>query len=151
MTRTLEMTLSLDSDEFLRRCCPACDREFKWRHTPSGEAPPYEVDEYHCPYCGRSATEFWTAAQVEYMKALAYNEVVEPSLRKIEDSMRSMGRRGGGLLRVTINRATPPPPVRPAERDDMRRVEAPCHPEEPIKVLDDWTGPVHCLVCGADV
>ena len=23
-----------------------------------------------------------------------------------------------------------------------------CHPDEPVKVLDDWSGKVHCLICG---
>jgi hypothetical protein len=34
------------------------------------------------------------------------------------------------------------------EMDDMRRVDPACHPEEPFKVLDDWSGPVYCLLCG---
>ena len=28
---TLGMTIPLDSDGFLRRECPTCEREFKWR------------------------------------------------------------------------------------------------------------------------
>jgi hypothetical protein len=30
----------------------------------------------------------------------------------------------------------------------MRRVDFLCHPAEPVKVLDDWGRPVHCLICG---
>jgi hypothetical protein len=31
----------------------------------------------------------------------------------------------------------------------MRRVDFRCHPEEPVKVLDDWNRSVHCPICGA--
>jgi DNA-directed RNA polymerase subunit RPC12/RpoP len=54
------MTIPLDSDGFLRRECPTCEREFKWR--PS-EAEVEEHDEpadtvgYFCPYCGVRAPD----------------------------------------------------------------------------------------------
>ncbi|MCZ7527853.1 MAG: hypothetical protein M5U14_16640 [Acidimicrobiia bacterium] len=35
------------------------------------------------------------------------------------------------------------------EPDDMVIVEPPCHPNEPLKVPDEATSQVHCLVCGA--
>ena len=30
----------------------------------------------------------------------------------------------------------------------MRRIDFVCHPDDPIKVADDWTGLVRCLICG---
>ncbi len=30
----------------------------------------------------------------------------------------------------------------------MMRVDFPCHPEEPLKVSEDWDGDVACLLCG---
>ena len=36
----------------------------------------------------------------------------------------------------------------PCGPDDMVMVEPPCHPAEPLKVPEDATGSVHCLVCG---
>jgi len=30
----------------------------------------------------------------------------------------------------------------------MTRVDFACHPSEPLKILDDWHEPVHCLICG---
>jgi hypothetical protein len=33
----------------------------------------------------------------------------------------------------------------------MRRVDPACHPEEPIKVLEEWSAPVRCLICGNPV
>ncbi len=38
----LEISMPLDSDGFLRRECPTCEREFKWLHTlekPAGRLP----------------------------------------------------------------------------------------------------------------
>ena len=34
------------------------------------------------------------------------------------------------------------------EVDDMTLVVFPCHPSEPLKVLDEWPKPAHCLICG---
>jgi hypothetical protein len=30
----------------------------------------------------------------------------------------------------------------------MIAVEPPCHPDEPIKVSEEWDKELHCLVCG---
>jgi hypothetical protein len=49
-------------------------------------------------------------------------------------------------FRVTRNVPEEPAPLN--EENDMRRVDFGCHPSEPVKVLGDWTGPVHCIVCG---
>lgn len=51
----LSMSLPLDSDGFLRRECPTCERELKWLVSADDED-----DEdggvpdggYFCPYCG---------------------------------------------------------------------------------------------------
>ena len=34
------------------------------------------------------------------------------------------------------------------EPDDLTMVGSPCHGFEPVKVADDWTEPLYCLVCG---
>jgi len=39
------------------------------------------------------------------------------------------------------------PPL--TEPDDMRRIDFACHPAEPVKVLESWSEPPHCLVCGS--
>ena len=35
------------------------------------------------------------------------------------------------------------------EPDDMVIVQPPCHQNEPLKVPEEATGLVHCLVCGS--
>jgi hypothetical protein len=43
-----------------------------------------------------------------------------------------------------------PPEADPlVETDDMQRVDFECHPNEPVKVLEDWGRDVHCLICGS--
>jgi hypothetical protein len=49
---------------------------------------------------------------------------------------------------VRLDRDKPEPAPELDEPDDMRRVDFTCHPLEPVKVLDDWESPVHCLICG---
>jgi len=129
------MTIPLDSDGFLRRECPTCEREFKWR---SPEAEDEELDEpadvvgYFCPYCGVQAPgEAWlTQAQVALAQNVVAREFIGPMVSKL-----GVYEEPGKLDPLT-------------EADDMTLVVFPCHPSEPLKVLDDWRKPVYCLVCG---
>jgi uncharacterized Zn-finger protein len=127
----LRLELPLDSDGFLRRQCPHCEREFKWKHE---EADVPDRTDVFCPYCGTqsSTDQCWTNAQVEAMQAAAGQEML-------------LGLKGSGFD-VTIK--PPPPPL--VEPDDMDPVASPCHPTEPVKVQESWTDPIHCLVCGSE-
>jgi hypothetical protein len=55
-------------------------------------------------------------------------------------------------VKISVSRSPRPAilPV-PDEPNDMRRVDFRCHPAEPAKVLESWTEPVHCLICGQAV
>jgi hypothetical protein len=131
---SLQVPLPLDNDGFLRRACDACRREFKWR--PSDDSEPMPADGYACPYCAeRSGADSWfTDAQAEFVTRTAGAEVLGPMLDKYE----TQG--------FKVTKADPPTPL--FEPNDMRRVVFECHPKEPIKVLDEWNEPVHCLICG---
>ena len=143
---TIQVSLSLDSDGFLRRHCGACDREFKWLQTPEDEDPAYKVDRHLCPYCGLASDEFWTEAQANYLTAVAVEETVGPALDELESAAKQLNR-AGGLIKMSVTRSGGTP-VRPLASEDMRRVDFLCHPEEPVKVVEEWEGPVHCLTCG---
>ena len=55
----------------------------------------------------------------------------------------------GGLLSFEVSTPDAPEPLTElTEEDDMLRIDFECHPTEPVKVLDNWTGPVRCLCCG---
>lgn len=150
------MSLPLDSDGFLRRECPTCEREFKWLPTPEGEEPtPAPAGGLFCPYCAVQADSgaWFTKAQIEHATAIAYDEVVAPELEEFKRSVEGINRSGGLIgIRAEVSIEGPePPPELDETDDDMRRVEFPCHPSEPVKVLDGWDREVHCLVCGAAV
>ncbi len=129
------MAIPLDSDGFLRRECPTCEREFKWQ--PS-EAEDDERDEpadaigYFCPYCGVQAPgDAWlTEAQVALAQNIVTREFIGPMVRKL-----GVYEEPGQLDPLT-------------EADDMTLVVFPCHPSEPLKILDDWRKPMYCLICG---
>jgi DNA-directed RNA polymerase subunit RPC12/RpoP len=126
------MTIPLDSDGFLRRECPTCKREFKWRPTPEADAEPAQDGGYFCPYCGVQAPiDAWlTQGQL----ALAQNII---ATRAIGPMVSKLGRYQG------------PAELDPlTEADDMTRIDFPCHPAEPLKVQDDRRKALHCLICG---
>jgi hypothetical protein len=149
---TLGISVPLDSDGFLRRECPTCEGEFKW--LPSGEDDSQSTETpdggYFCPYCAIQAPpDSWlTQAQAELAQNLVSREVVEPMLKDFTRDINRPGRRSRGLLRMS-GRYDVPDALDPlTEADGMRRVDFDCHPTEPVKILDDWDGPVHCLICG---
>lgn len=140
------MSLPLDSDGFLRRECPTCEREFKGLYTADTEsATPPQDGGYFCPYCGIQAPpESWfTQAQIDLARNTVATEVVGPML---QDFARDLGRSSRGFK--VKAKFDPPEKMDPlTEVDDMRRVDFECHPSEPIKVLDDWDRPVYCVQC----
>jgi hypothetical protein len=151
------MSVPLDRDGFLRRACPTCEREFKWLPSApdaasvgadsGAEHPPYT-----CPYCGIEApTGMWaTKAQAELARAIVMREVVAPQLEEFGRELERVTRRTGGLLTFSAQVERDKPTAAPilTETDDMRRVNFACHPDEPLKILEDWQGDVFCIVCG---
>ena len=150
---SLGMSLPLDIDGFLRRECPTCEREFKW--LPSSdeddvEPTPAPDGGYFCPYCAIQAPDgqWFTKPQVELAENAVATQVVGPMLEDFTRDLDSLGRRSGGFLSVsaTYDGLDEMEPL--TDADDMKRVDFACHPREPVKVLDDWDGPMFCLVCG---
>ena len=131
----LAMAIPLDSDGFLRRECPTCEREFKWR--PSEAEAEEDADSaddvgYFCPYCGVQApADAWlTQAQLALAENIVERQVIAPMVSKL----------GAYQTPDKLDPLT--------EADDMTLIVFPCHQPEPLKVLDDWRKPVHCLICG---
>lgn len=138
--------MPLDDDGFLRRECPHCSREFKWLHSEEGSSDEPDPDGYHCPYCdGRSVDGWWTHAQL----AAIQDEAQHYMQSRFHEMFKGLERRSSKSVTFKAG-AAPARSSRPGltEQNDMRRVDFPCHPAEPIKVLEDWTAPVHCIVCG---
>jgi hypothetical protein len=137
------MELPLDSDDFLRRNCPHCRREFKWHNGDSGTE--MEAAGYHCPYCDGRAEEWWTDPQLRVVEKIMGHYAEE----QLHGMFKGLERRSSEFVKIEAGPAPRQPQTTlPEEPDDMRRVEFTCHPGEPVKVLDEWAEPVHCLVCG---
>ena len=150
----IPVAIPLDRDGFMRRECPTCDRELKWRPTSENEEPaPVPDGGYYCPYCGVQAQpETWlTKAQVNHVQTLLKARVVDPMIDKFGDDLRRIARNSRGTISVQTHRQPTEEPQALTEDDDMRRVDFSCHLSEPVKVLDDWSGPVRCIICGQEV
>ena len=121
-TRNIPVTLPIDKDGFLRR---------------------------ECPYCGKPARidAWWTKEQRQYMNQLAAAKVIGPELNKFAKDLKRLNR-PGSLIRFEAKYKTPSKPLSLQEPDDMRKVVPPCHPNEPLKIREDWNKPVFCLICG---
>lgn len=129
------MTIPLDSDGFLRRECPTCEREFKWRPSEAeaeGHVEPADDVGYFCPYCGVQApVDAWlTQAQLALAQNIVERDFIGPMVSKL----------GAYEEPEKLDPLT--------EVDDMTLIVFPCHPSEPLKVLDDWRKPARCLICG---
>jgi predicted nucleic acid-binding Zn-ribbon protein len=140
------MSVPLDGDGFMRRECPSCERQFKWR--PSQDEDPVEfVDQYFCPLCGSPAglDSWWTPEQIRHAESLIVPEAMQMIQEALDDSFR-----GNKYVKFEATRNVGEVPVAEAlhEPDDMVIIESPCHPNEPTKVPDGERGPFHCLVCG---
>jgi hypothetical protein len=145
----VSVEIPCDSDGFIRRECPHCMRQFKWHDGPANDeaehhAPPVA---YRCPFCGQpAAPDSWnTAEQVELVQQMAMPRAFE----RIQDHLETMFRGIKGMTYKRGRDATFDPPKPLIEPDDMVIVASPCHSYEPVKVPEDHTGPLYCLVCGS--
>jgi hypothetical protein len=147
---TVQVSMPLDEDGFLRRECPTCERQFKWRSGSEETVEAAEAPEmYYCPYCAEPADtgSWWTPQQLEYAQQYAAAEVLGPGLAEFQRSIARMNQ-PGGIIQISMDVTLPSQPEPLVEPNDMARVDFPCHPEGPLKVADDWDAEVSCLVCG---
>lgn len=144
------VSIPLDHDGFLRRECPACEREFKWFNHAEGDPDAEIANQYFCPLCGAAAgvDSWWTPAQLEYAKGMAAPAIEQTVQESIADAFKGLkGVTFKANKSFTMGIETPSPLIEP---DDMVIVEPPCHPNEPIKVPEEAAARVHCLICGSE-
>lgn len=145
----ISISLPLDSDGFLRRQCPNCEREFKWFSHQEGDPTAEQVTQYFCPLCGApaDADEWATRAQTEFALGAAgphLDQWVSDSLAQALKGIKGLRYKPNQDFTLDLPDSEPL-----HEPDDMIIVEPPCHPNEPLKVPEEATALVHCLVCRA--
>lgn len=145
----IQISVPLDTDGFLRRECPHCMRQFKWHDGPANEEAERHArpEAYSCPLCGQPAGDdsWYTPGQVELIEQSA----MPLAHGLVQGELESMFR---GMKNVKYERGDAEPADVPeplTEPDDMTIVTSPCHDYEPVKVPEDHTGPLYCLVCGS--
>lgn len=170
----IEVPIPLDSG-FLRRECPNCLREFKVLPTEdeigdlfrefqesyllkaesssSGEDGDGESEGgFFCPYCGQPSgpDNWWTQEQLNYMMIFAKNvmaRIVNEDF--IQPLNRDLGRQSSGAIGIRFEGHDLPyedPWISP-EDNDMKVFELPCC-QRSLKIVEDWSGKVHCFFCG---
>ena len=143
------VSLPLDSDGFLRRECPTCEQEFKWFSHQEDDPDAELTEQYFCPLCGVPAglDSWWTTAQLEYMNGAsgpAIDQYIQDSVAQALKGVKGMSFKPNRSFSLGIET-----PEALAEPDDMLIAEPPCHPNEPVKVPEEQSSKVYCLVCGS--
>lgn len=176
-----EVSISTDRDQFLRRTCQSCGRDFKTAINPAdlawalseqikrmgldiGAVPAGDEedvqDQLSCPYCQHiaKASEMHTDETVDYLKRFVYREYMVPMINStfsdLEDSIAG-GQSSGGFLSVSVSLKHDPIPVPP------RPIHGPEPPDmkivnflccgEQIKIADAWTEIGMCIYCRSRV
>jgi hypothetical protein len=103
-----------------------------WRRGLGELVEPADAVGYFCPCCGLQApVDAWlTQAQVALAQNVVAREFIGPVVSKL----------GAYELPDKIDPLT--------EAGDIPLIVFPCHPSEPLKVLDDWRKPMYCLIYG---
>lgn len=132
----------LDSDGYLLRACPRCERELKWRMSSPDdpESIPAPEGGYHCPYCNKQAppAEWLTEDQARHAQQVAARDLAQPFIQKKAEEM-GMKFEPGPAIEVQ---------ELPPDKFVMKEFTFPCHPAEPIKFDSDWSRMLHCIICG---
>lgn len=174
------VSISTDRDDFLRRTCPSCGRDFKtaidstdlaWAlsaqikrmgleigATPVSEDEETAQQQLLCPYCHQAAagSEMHTEETIEYLKHFVYRDYVVPMLNKtFSDWEDSIGRGGGGGGFISISfehepMPIPPRPIHGPEPADMKIIEFLCCGKQ-MKVADNWMEVSECIYCRTQV
>ncbi len=146
----IRVGLPLDTDGFLRRECPTCEREFKWFHHEQSDPDAEIATQYFCPLCGVAAglNAWWTQTQIAYARGQA-----GPSLDQMMQDTIASAFKSAKSIKFEVNKNFSlglDAPSTPEEPNDMTIVVPPCHSNEPLKVPESATNLLHCLICGSE-
>jgi hypothetical protein len=169
------LSLSLDRDNYFRRTCGACGRDFKSKYDESDLAwaispqiqrlgleiggKPGDRDEdinyFFCPYCGHHAesSDMLSDEVLQYIKRHIIREFVLPMTNKMFSGLENTGSKKGGFLSIEFifdKSIYPPRPIHGPEPADMKIVEFLCCNNR-AKVSEKWNLIDRCIFCGTEV
>ena len=162
----------LDDDNFFRRQCPLCRREFKilleeheleditkkgiesfmLEQREEKDELEEESEEFYCPYCGQSSPhdKWWTEEQSAYLGVYTENVMKEQINKNLIGPLkRNFGRPSSGPISIRFEgkeMKKEEPWISP-EENDMEVFELPCC-ERKLKIIEGWKDKVHCYFCG---
>lgn len=144
----LEIHLPLDSEGYLLRACPNCQKEFKLHalNDKHAKTQAVELSSYHCPLCGtcEEADSFFTSEQLEYIDDIVSGELGDHA---IEVFARTADAFDGSLITTPSLEEVTLPPLEP---DDMKETSSPCHSVYNLKVQSATEhDSLFCLACGS--
>ncbi len=140
-TQTFSISFSSDEEGFISRACPECGTRFKAKVVDG------EIAISSCPFCQHDGNRWETPEQIEYGKAYATKQVLEPQFAKLDRAFKSLGR-GGGMVKVTgkmPDLKVPPKPVEQTEDMPQRTTSACCNA---TVRHDENVQPRFCIACG---
>ncbi|WP_156119802.1 hypothetical protein [Leptolyngbya sp. KIOST-1] len=165
---SFSLSISTDKDQFLRRTCPSCGRDYKtdvrdgdlaWALAPQFKrlgfelgkmdeedaALPNGLDELCCPYCEEisEASETLTEETLEYLKRYAIREYVLPQVEQAFSGLASNNKQSKGMFSIEINYSRsmrPPRPIHGPEPPDMKIIHMLCCNRRLFRVQGDKLG-----------
>jgi len=173
----LKVAIPLDEDNFLRRECPYCVREFKIQMSSedltdlakkgvasfltdddvkksednNDDDPDDEIAKFFCPYCGQEAprTHWWTQEQLSYMRVYANNIMAKLVNEQLIKPMNRNFNKSSGLISISCKGSEMryEDPWISDEVNDMRVFDLVCCNKK-LKFIEDWSKNVYCFYCG---
>jgi uncharacterized Zn-finger protein len=139
--------LTGDSDGFLSRQCPTCGRVFKLLvFRMQNETAPEAA---YCPYCGTTPASRWdTGDQAAYLRAHVERLGAQYVARRFREMLDGLD---SSIFKVSHGESSlPPDPGTPPleQTAGFSLVRVPCHPDDPLKIEESWSGEVGCPICG---
>ncbi|WP_103664463.1 hypothetical protein [Gracilimonas amylolytica] len=168
------LSLSVDRDNYFRRTCSSCGRDFKTKYDESdlawtiapqiqrmgleiGDSPDTidERENIFCPYCEHSAdtSEMLSEDVSQYIKRHILREFILPMTNKMFSGLENMGTNKGGFINIetTYTRSMyPPRPIHGPEQADMKIIEFLCCNKR-AKISEKWNLIDRCVFCGTKV
>jgi len=136
----------LDDDNYLRRECPYCRREFKILKDDFEQLD--GENNYWCPYCGQEAlaNQWWTIEQLQLINKVTTNIANELINEQLIRPLKKLESRSSSIHITTHELGRENELINP-ERNDMIIFSLPCCSKS-LKIEESWKDSIYCYYCG---